>query len=273
MFLTETFDGWSRLLEFCRRKSRGNNWVYRGQCDAKWDLRSRLERVGERFCMRDLEDVESELLREFKRGLHRYAFGLPEPEDASRWFALMQHHGAPTRLIDFTYSFYVSAYFAIERAALGDHCAVWAVNTKWCVERARLPRHICKRMELEKRGQKLPETFQAILRLKRTAVITNNPFVLNDRLAVQQGVFLMPLDLSQSFMVNLIGPDVSKEEAERNVVKMEICCSRSLMQEAMTDLNRMNVNRESLFPGIDGFATSLENRVLTRRIESLDLPG
>ena len=38
----------------------------------------------------------------------------------------MQHHGAPTRLIDFTWSPYVAAFFALERAT-GD-AAVWAVN-------------------------------------------------------------------------------------------------------------------------------------------------
>jgi hypothetical protein len=39
---------------------------------------------------------------------------------------LIQHHGGPTRLLDFTHSFYVAAFFALERAT--EDVAVWAVN-------------------------------------------------------------------------------------------------------------------------------------------------
>jgi hypothetical protein len=43
----------------------------------------------------------------------------------------MQHHGAPTRLLDFTYSIYVAAYFALESA--DADAAVWAVNAPWAL--------------------------------------------------------------------------------------------------------------------------------------------
>ena len=55
---------------------------------------------------------------------------LPEPGDKLGWLAIMQHYGAPTRLLDFTYSPYVALYFAlrnrIERES--DFAEVWGLD-------------------------------------------------------------------------------------------------------------------------------------------------
>ena len=52
----------------------------------------------------------------------------------------MQHHGAPTRLLDFTYSIYIAAYFALEnadpKADPDGSCAIWAVNGVWAMEQS-----------------------------------------------------------------------------------------------------------------------------------------
>lgn len=50
---------------------------------------------------------------------------VPADADTFQWLALMQHHGAPTRLLDFTWSPFVSAFFALERAT--KDAAIWAI--------------------------------------------------------------------------------------------------------------------------------------------------
>ena len=41
----------------------------------------------------------------------------------------MRHYGAPSRLLDCTYSIHVAAYFAYEFDS--EECAIWAINGDW----------------------------------------------------------------------------------------------------------------------------------------------
>ena len=71
-------------------------------------------------------DQEARILRIFKRKAIHFLDIVPDRDDDFEWLALMQDHGAPTRLLDFTWSPYVAAFFALERT-LNDG-VVWALN-------------------------------------------------------------------------------------------------------------------------------------------------
>src|SRR4051794_33492720 len=91
-------------------------WYYRGHEKITHGLTTLLERC----CQ--LENVEKPLrfelalIRAFRRAYHHYDHYVPDFDHKVEWMALMQHHGAPTRLLDFTYSIYVAAFFAFEKA-------------------------------------------------------------------------------------------------------------------------------------------------------------
>ena len=61
---------------------------------------------------------EALILREFMRCAHLYLTkeNIPASNDKLEWLSLMRHYKAPTRLMDFTYSFYIAAYFAYKYA-------------------------------------------------------------------------------------------------------------------------------------------------------------
>jgi hypothetical protein len=253
-FATETLSGWNEIHGYARA-----GWLYRGQRIAAWDLQTSIERGCDRQSVPAARrtEVETELFREFRRAYHQYARHVPQSNAILEWLSLMQHHGAPSRLLDFTYSIYVAAYFALE-AADGD-CAVWAVNAPWAQRQS---------IEAMKRAQKPGAArLEALITEGDEPIIQGlffgapfvraacplNPFRLNERLRIQKGAFLVPGDISVSFMENLEA--LAAHDNAANVVRLVI--PAKLRGQALRQLFQMNISRTSLFPGLDGYARSL----------------
>ena len=101
----------TRWNKFCRlmsrqfKNSKSKKWIFRGHKSGE-SLKSSLERAIIYF-PKDLKnngEAEKRILREFKRRYHQYSSDIPKDGDDLEWFSIMQHYGAPTRLLDFTYS-------------------------------------------------------------------------------------------------------------------------------------------------------------------------
>src|ERR1700752_1974030 len=126
-YLVFRLESWEAFLTLVT-KPPYSNWAFRGERDERWPLYSSLSRYLQNFgvAREAWPAQESRILRIFKRKAHHFLTTPPDTEDDFQWMALMQHHGAPTRLIDFTWSPYVAAFFAMERT-LADG-VVWAMN-------------------------------------------------------------------------------------------------------------------------------------------------
>lgn len=94
-------------------------FAWRGQVDASWALHSSLYRrlsltKSKVIVEKDLADAESKILMELRR------WGLHAPANIGRLsilnqLAMLQHYGAPTRLIDVSFNAWVGAWFAVEQ--------------------------------------------------------------------------------------------------------------------------------------------------------------
>jgi hypothetical protein len=267
LFHKRCVTSWNEIMDFYQTLRDGaKNWIFRGQTNAGWGLNSTLERLAQRFSIdfSKLSKLERGLVRKFQREASLYIDNPPKEEDLMQWLALMQHHGAPTRLLDWTYSFFVAMYFAIETAKPESSCAIWMVDYEWLRERTKesVPTDVQSLIK-DDEDLKKSDTVRGILDYSppNATVCRINPFYLNKRLVLQQGTFLAPGDVTKSFMDNFYGLCKSKTSHDY-FVKIILHTDLSFMKEAISELHRMNITRSTLFPGLDGFASSLGNSVV-----------
>src|SRR5262245_12694240 len=161
------------------------NWAFRGERDERVPLYSSLSRYLQGFhvARSAWPEQEARIIRIFKRKAHQFLEQPPDSDDDFQWLALMQHHGAPTRLIDFTWSPYVAAFFALERT-VGDG-VVWAMNPAR-VDSSRAPKP--SRMDPRRAGN-----FQRyFLKGNHRFIWMGEPQTMNRRLIAQSGTFAVP---------------------------------------------------------------------------------
>jgi hypothetical protein len=220
-----------------------SNWAFRGERDERWPLYSSLSRYLQNFGVARAAwpEQEGRILRIFKRKAHQFLDRPPDWDDDFQWLALMQHHGAPTRLIDFTWSPYVAAFFALERA-LGD-CVVWAMNPAG-VASSRIP----------KSSQKDPRVhgnFAAhYLKGDEHFIWMGEPQAMNRRLIAQSGTFLVP------GVLDVPVEDILGDRDQENIVA-KVVLANSVREQGMRELYRMNITWATLFPDLDGLARSM----------------
>ena len=249
----------------------GHRWIFRGEGKLHDTLATSIEREAHaaEVPLSKLPKVEKQLINEFRRRLHHYSPDLPSPGDLAEWLSLMRHFGAPTRLLDWSYSPFVALFFAVEKAHRCD-CAIWYLDSaphtgpkviKGLGKKAVDANFIKSR----KRSKFTPEpskrsqaaVIQYLFDLPRPTIVLVNPFRVSERTTIQQAVHLMPGDITKTFEANLEATSRSADTLTRLVLNM----TPEFRKEVLVHLHRMNIDRATLFPGLQGFAESLQTRM------------
>jgi hypothetical protein len=243
----------SNWNEFMSLSERLDGWAFRGQQEAHWPLLSSLSRYLEAF----IPDKSSWRVREerairiFRRKAHNYLGDSSVLDNDLRCLALMQHHGAPTRLLDFTKSAFVAAFFALENAT-GD-AAVFALNTPQLWGAAPLDQPGLGRDDIDPREA---GNFERLFLPNENAIIwTGEPTEMDRRLVAQAGTVVVP------GMLGLPLDQILAHYRQHDTLIKKIVLPRALRGEAMKALYRMNITNATLFPDLDGLARSIRTEL------------
>lgn len=246
-----------------------SKWAFRGQ-GRDHILAASIERVAIKPGI-----AEDYVEREFRRRAHQYVTDVPDVDDDLEWLALMQHHGAPTRLLDWTRSAQVAAFFAAQSSNSADPFitadpakpvepfVIWAADADNVNAEASAMLGIAgSANDLSSR-----ENFRKIYRNQQPEelylVAALQPHRMNERLTIQQGLFLCANNPLFSFRrclaALLLHASNGHKPSAQWLHKLVIAAETRL--GLLASLNKMNINAATLFPGLDGFSQSLQANV------------
>jgi len=165
---------------------------FRGSQNASWVLVPKLFRP--KAPVKDLLEKEDEIREEFVRrapSLTSY-----NPRNAWEWYFLMQHYGAPTRLLDWTEDPQIGLYFAVKDGEGYHDAAVWVVDP-WRLNELVLGKDEVlppgsdgfSDSDIRKYKPWLPDRFDAKQRLKTKLPVAIFPNQFDRRIAAQRSCF------------------------------------------------------------------------------------
>lgn len=229
------------------------SWAFRGQANTDWKLESSLSRHLKNYKVHPSVWAKQErrIFRIFKRKAHQFLEHLPKDEDAFEWLGIMKHHGAPTRLLDFTWSPYVAAFFALESAE--TTAAIYAIYPLGLKSQQNFPELVNEKISHDNIGiWKDTNYYKYFLRNNYNFVTYGEPYRMNRRLIAQSGTFVVPSRIDKT-IVEIIGKE---PEVSEMLVKFELN-TECMRHETLRKLYNMNITYATLFPDLDGLARSM----------------
>ena len=234
--------------------------AFRGLSDEHYDLSTTLMRLGGPYA-----DLERHLLRNFTKYAHR---DVVSNDSFWHWLSVAQHHGLPTRLLDWTHSPLVALHFATantEKYHLDG--IVWSINYEKCHQF--LPERMRKQLQLEGANTYTTELLERVTpTVGELDALSKEPFLLffeppsmDDRIANQFALFsvMSQADLGVDSWVQRY-PDICRK----------IIIPAHIKWEVRDKLDQCNLTERVLFPGLDGLSQWLHRHYRPKLNQSED---
>ena len=228
--------------------------VYRGSTDARYPLLTSLDRLGGTRPPHGKAHLEEHILRNFIR----YSRPFLEHQPANEWELLVtaQHHGLPTRLLDWSYSPLVAAHFATLGGDPGRDRVVWRLNWRRVHEHFGLPPLAFLVQDLDamlhERGLGDLRNLLGGCEVPREArfVCMLDPPALDDRIIAQAATFTFSTDKTRSF------DRILREEGLICALTRYLIPAGRL-NYVRDQLDLCAIDERKLFPDLDGVAAQM----------------
>lgn len=214
--------------------------IFRGQ-SKQWRLRTKFHRTGRsnlyRYNSGDLVQLYRHLSARTK-----HLFDLAKPDEFGSFCSMIQHHGYPTPMLDWSRSPYVAAFFTY-RTITRDDLDKTGVNAKVGI-------HVFEHELWRTTFAQFPKMLFPALHLSIIEFVA----VENERLIPQQGV---------STVTNIDDIETYIKAKERESNKIYVTAFDLPVHErkkVMSELSYMGITAGSLFPGLDGACEELRER-------------
>lgn len=209
-------------------------YLFRGQADANWDLVTSFDRVYSHVPNAKRKIIEQELIDAFCINCERhiqsnYKFSKMEIMERK---SMAQHYGVPTRLLDWSYSPFIAAYFAFSTVHLNNlpqNIAIWAMLKEhdiWNGKGVEIKEQIAIDNEHQKR---------------------------------QLGCFTILNNQAKSINKYVESCEKNDEDISGALVKIVIPATE--FRAALQELEGMNINASTIYGGYEGCASAARDIV------------
>jgi hypothetical protein len=210
---------------------RPDRYLFRGMGSADWKLEPAFDRRFSHLTPPERLRVWDELIGQWRRGCDEHGHARDAAGREVALWALGQHHGLPTRLLDWSTSPYISAFFAFSECVIRlphhhSHVALWVL-------------HLDNPVWTRNQGVE----------------IVSAPALENVRLKNQSGKFTLshtPFSSLEEYVT----------ECGSGVALTKVVLPASEAVPALPDLDSMGINSYRVYPDLDGLAQLATMRLL-----------
>lgn len=251
--------------------------AYRGMTDSRWKMPTSLMRLGGEYW-----NIEKHLLRNFRKYAHR---DVAERDSFWYWLTMGQHHGLPTRLLDWTYSPLVALHFATDNIEnMDSDGVVWRVDVDDA--HSKLPQDLRSVLNYEGAGVFTVDMLEEFSRKDGPVTYWGNQVNLSDVAALsirnlpdfdklaepEFCIFLEPPSIddrvvNQFALFSVISdPTISMDRwiEKSGVTSSKVIIPAALKWKIRDRLDQANISERVIFPGLDGISRWLKRHYATK---------